>query len=103
MDNRFSAQWRETVARIPSHKFMTVLKSKLSGFYFKAFGVWTSDPLDALAFPDEWLARHFLRREQVQDVQIVEPEVATSELVRSHDREFDGEAPEGRMRRQQGT
>ena len=54
---------------------MIVLKSKLSGYYFKAFGVWTSDPLDASAFPDEWSARDFLRCEHVEDVQVVEPEV----------------------------
>jgi len=59
---------------------MIVLKSKLSGYYFKDFGVWTSDPLDASTFTNEWIARDFVRREHVEDVQISEPEVTTPEL-----------------------
>jgi hypothetical protein len=61
-------------------KVMILLKNKPGGFYCKTFGVWTSDPLDAFAFPDAWSARHFLRCTRVQDVQIVEPEVTTPEL-----------------------
>ena len=32
---------------------MKVLKSKLSGYYFKGFGVWTTDPLGAFAFTED--------------------------------------------------
>jgi hypothetical protein len=59
---------------------MTVLKSKLSGYYFKDFGVWTSDPRDASTFTNEWVARDFARREHVEDVQAIEPEVSAPEL-----------------------
>jgi hypothetical protein len=51
---------------------MTVLRSKLSGYYFKYFGVWTADPLDALPFQNEWAAREFMRREHLADVQVAE-------------------------------
>lgn len=51
---------------------MIVLKSKLSGYYFKDFGVWTSDPLDAFKFTSESAAREFAHREHVLDVQAVE-------------------------------
>jgi hypothetical protein len=56
---------------------MTVLKSKLSGYYFKDFGVWTSDPSEASSFGDEWDARDFVRRHHVDDVQIVPSQAAT--------------------------
>lgn len=62
---------------------MTVLKSKLSGYYFKDFGVWTSDPLAALAFTDEGTARDFVRCQPVVDVRVVELEVTTPELLRA--------------------
>ena len=60
--------------------FMIVLKSRLSGYYFKDFGAWTSDPLDARAFASESLAREFVGREHLQDVQIVDREVSALEL-----------------------
>ena len=55
--------------------FMKVLKSKLSGYYFKGFGVWTTDPLDAFTFTNEWVAREFMRRERVEDVQVADRDV----------------------------
>src|ERR1051325_4556968 len=36
---------------------MVVIKSKLSGYYFKDFGIWTSRADEAVMFPSEWLAR----------------------------------------------
>ena len=59
---------------------MFILKSKLSGCYLKNIGVWTSDPLDAFTFADEWTARDYTRREQVDDVQVFEAKVHTPEL-----------------------
>lgn len=49
---------------------MVVIVSKLSGYYFKGFGDWTSDPLQAESFPDEWDARRFIQREHLSDVTI---------------------------------
>ena len=54
---------------------MVLLQSKLSGYYFKSFGVWASDPLDAMSFTDEWRARAFMRHERIDDVRVVEREV----------------------------
>jgi len=59
---------------------MVVLKSKLSGYFFKDFGVWTSSPADAKSFSNEWIARSFLRTQHLDDVQIVETEIPTMEL-----------------------
>ena len=59
---------------------MAVLKSKLSGYYFKDFGEWTSNPLEALKFATEWIAREFMRRQPVDSVQVVEPEGTTCKL-----------------------
>lgn len=59
---------------------MVTLRSRLSGYYFKSFGVWTADPLDAFGFVSESLARDFARRERVEDVQVHEPEVTALEL-----------------------
>jgi hypothetical protein len=59
---------------------MAFIKSKLSGYYFKQFGVWTSDPLDALPFTNEWSARDFVRRKRLEDVQVVEAESTTRDL-----------------------
>jgi hypothetical protein len=50
---------------------MNTLRSKLSGFYFKEFGVWVRDPDEAMHFPDEWEAREFARREHIEDVTAV--------------------------------
>ena len=47
---------------------MILLKSKLSGFYFKEFGVWVRDPAQAHPFADEWSARAFARSEHLEDV-----------------------------------
>lgn len=51
---------------------MVVLKSKLSGYYFKDFGAWTPDPRQAAGFSDEWDARMFARREHLDDVVVAE-------------------------------
>jgi hypothetical protein len=51
---------------------MTLLKSKLSGLYFKNFGVWVHDPDEAHPFGDEWTAREFIRTEHIQDVAVAE-------------------------------
>lgn len=53
---------------------MVLLRSKLSGYYFKSSGVWTADQSDAATFADEWLARAFIRRERIEDVRVVEPQ-----------------------------
>ena len=47
---------------------MDVLKSKLSGYYFKEFGVWVKDPHEARVFSTEWTARDFAKREHIEDV-----------------------------------
>jgi len=60
--------------------FMVVLRSKLSGYYFKDFGIWTSNPADARAFDSEWSARAFAICEHVQDVQFVEREIPILDL-----------------------
>ena len=51
-----------------------MLRSKLSGSYFQDFGAWTSNPTGTRAFTNEWSARDFIRRERVEDVQVVEEE-----------------------------
>jgi hypothetical protein len=53
---------------------MIVLKSKISGYYFKRFGVWTSHAQDAFAFPDKGFARDFIQNQRLVDVQVVEIE-----------------------------
>lgn len=53
---------------------MVFIKSKISGYYFRDIGVWTSDTADAFTFANEWVARDFIRREKVSDVQVVETE-----------------------------
>ena len=58
---------------------MVVIKSKLSGYYFKDFGIWTSRADEAVMFPSEWLARDFMRREHIEDVRVAECEL-TREL-----------------------
>ena len=60
---------------------MVVLRSKLSGFYFKDFGAWTPDPIKGKAFDNEWVARAFAHDEHLEDVQITEPEAFTSEFT----------------------
>jgi hypothetical protein len=52
---------------------MVVLKSKLSGYYFRDFGVWTVELAKAATFANEWVARAFAHNEHVEDVQVVEP------------------------------
>jgi hypothetical protein len=51
---------------------MVVIKSKLSGYYFHDFGVWTPDPLHAVTFPNEWDARSFIRRERIEDAIVIQ-------------------------------
>jgi len=51
---------------------MIVLKSKISGYYFKRFGVWTSYEQDAFTFPDEGVARAFIQNQRLVDVRVVE-------------------------------
>jgi hypothetical protein len=67
---RFVAPWRADRLRVRSN--MVVLKSKLSGFYFKTFGSWSANAADAMSFPDEWVARDFVLREHVDDVQVID-------------------------------
>jgi hypothetical protein len=55
---------------------MVVLRSKLSGFYFKDFGAWTPEVQDAKTFSDEWAARAFVRSENVEDVQVIDAQPA---------------------------
>jgi len=57
-----------------------VLKSKLSGYYFNDFGVWTSSLVDAKYFSNEWVARAFVRSSHLEDVQLVETEIPMLEL-----------------------
>lgn len=59
---------------------MVVLKSKLSRYYFKDFGVWTLSPADAKSFRNEWIARTFVLNQHLDDVQVVEPEMPVLEL-----------------------
>jgi len=59
---------------------MVVLRSKLSSYYFKDFGVWTSSLVDAKSFCNEWVARAFVRSSQLEDVQIVDTENPMQEL-----------------------
>jgi hypothetical protein len=47
---------------------MVVLKSKLSGYYFADFGIWTPHVLQAATFVNEWDARGFAQREHLHDV-----------------------------------
>jgi hypothetical protein len=54
---------------------MIVLKSKISGYYFKRFGVWTSHAQDAFTFPDKGFARDFIQNQRLVDVQVVETEI----------------------------
>lgn len=60
---------------------MVVLRSKLSGYYFKEFGVWTSHVLQAMTFSNEAEARAFVVRENVTDVQFAEREDWPGELM----------------------
>jgi len=59
---------------------VVVLRSKLSGYYFKDFGVWTASLAKARPFSSEWVARSFVECEHLTDVQIVESEAPILEL-----------------------
>lgn len=74
------APWRPMLPSVPCCT-MIVLKSKLSGYYFKDFGDWTPLACEGFGFPDEWAARDFVRREHMDDVQVIEAESATEELL----------------------
>jgi hypothetical protein len=60
---------------------MVVLKSRLSGYYFKDFGAWTPDPFKAKAFNNEWCARSFIHEQHVEDVQVTEPDILAPEFT----------------------
>lgn len=71
--------WRKRPATI-RFIVMFLLRSKRSSYYFKSFGAWTPNPVDARPFSDEFTARAFARTEGIEDVQVVEPENAAPEL-----------------------
>jgi hypothetical protein len=45
-----------------------ILQSRLSGLYFKAFGLWVAHAAEALHFPTFESAREFVASERVSDV-----------------------------------
>jgi hypothetical protein len=59
---------------------MVVLKSKRSGFYFREFGEWVSEPHNARRFTCESEARAFARREHLDDVLALRPEPSLLEF-----------------------
>ena len=60
---------------------MILLKSKLSGFYFKDFGIWVTSPAEAQQFANQWEAREFAMREHLGDVIPEEHEGAVLRLA----------------------
>ena len=51
---------------------MFVLQSRLSGMFFKNFGLWTAHMAEALHFDSLDHAGHFIQREHVADVALRE-------------------------------
>jgi hypothetical protein len=47
---------------------MTILQSRLSGMYFKDFGLWVARARDALQFESAEMARTFITVERLTDV-----------------------------------
>jgi len=56
---------------------MTILQSRLSGMYFKGFGLWVAHLAEALHFDSPETARKFVETEHISDVRVCE----TSELA----------------------
>jgi hypothetical protein len=51
---------------------MTVLQSRLSGMFFKGFGLWVAHAAEAVRFESPERARHFVETERVADVTVRE-------------------------------
>ena len=51
---------------------MIILQSRLSGLYFKSFGLWVSRAADALRFGTVASARQFISGEHVSDVAVLD-------------------------------
>ena len=49
---------------------MTVLQSRLSGMFFKGFGLWAAHAAEAIHFHSHERARQFIRDEHVADVAV---------------------------------
>ena len=49
---------------------MTVLQSRLSGMFFKGFGLWAAHAAEAIHFHSHERARQFVRDEHVADVAV---------------------------------
>jgi hypothetical protein len=47
---------------------MTILQSRLSGMYFKDFGLWVAHVAEALHFESMETAKHFVTAERLSDV-----------------------------------
>lgn len=47
---------------------MTILQSRLSGMYFKGFGLWVASAREALHFESAETARKFIQVERLTDV-----------------------------------
>jgi hypothetical protein len=51
-----------------------ILQSRLSGMFFKAFGVWVANAAEALHFQSTNAAREFISLERLADVRVREAE-----------------------------
>ena len=51
---------------------MTILQSRLSGMYFKSFGLWVARMAEALRFDTPESARRFIEAEHIADVRVQE-------------------------------
>jgi hypothetical protein len=51
---------------------MIILQSRLSGMYFKQFGLWVTHAAEALHFESPEMARQFVENERVRDVLVRE-------------------------------
>ena len=49
---------------------MTILQSRLSGMYFKDFGLWVARKTEALPFASVEAARRFVAAERLLDVAV---------------------------------
>jgi hypothetical protein len=49
---------------------MTVLQSRLSGMFFKDFGLWVAHVAEAVHFESAECARRFIEAERVSDVTV---------------------------------
>jgi hypothetical protein len=53
---------------------MTVLRSRLSGLYFKDFGLWVAQAAEALRFASADSAKQFVATEHLRDVAVLDTE-----------------------------